>query len=227
MHRLRVLRSELKAVSDRLLGRRPPVGDARGLADFIDAQAAFVVQKSIYEYSRARAGHYSKVLFKEQQFLEAVERARWQAYPIGLAMVGELVEGVLRPLAGDAGDRQLAALRDLVLSVFDRYPRPAVLDQHTWSEARAELARRLEQLGLHPPKRAFEIPDPFARVYFDLLPISADLRRSEFPTIQAYLRVTLCNVHEELTRRMDGAALVAALREGRTPRIAGQAARHA
>jgi hypothetical protein len=203
------------------------VCDAATLADFIDAQAAFLVQKGIYEYSRARAGHYSKVLFKEQQFLDAVERSRWRAYPLGLAMVGELVEGVLRPLAGEAGDRQLAALRDLVLSVFDRYPRPAVLDEHAWSEARAELARRLDLVGLHPTKRAFEICDPFVRAYFDLLPISADLRRSEFPTIHAYLKVTLCNVHEELTRRMDGAALVAALREGQAPRIAGQAARHA
>src|SRR5581483_12072659 len=138
------------------------------------------------------------------------------------------VEGVLRPLAGEAGDRQRAALRDLVLSVFDRYPRPAVLDEHAWSEARAELARRLDLVGLHPPKRAFEIPDPFARVYFDLLPISADLRRSEFPTIHAYLKATLCNVHDELTRRMDGPALVAALLQGHTNAAAGaEAARRA
>ncbi len=230
VHRLRVLRSELKAVSDRLLGRRPPVADARALADFIDAHAAFVVQKGIYEYSRARAGHYSKVLFKERQFLDALERSRWQAYPLGLAMVGELVEGVLRPLAGDDGRRQLAlaSLRDLVVSVFDRYPQPAALDAHTWSEARAELVRRLDLVGLHPPKRAFEICDPFVRAYFDLLPISADLRRSEFPTIHAYLKVTLCNVHDELTRRMDGPALVAALLQGRTDACAGgQAARRA
>src|SRR5688572_11687257 len=106
-----------------LFRRRPPIRDLPGLADFIDQNAAFLVQKGIYEYSRARAGHYAKVLFSETGFQEAVETSRWRAYPLGLAMVGELVEGVLRPY----GDRQrgLAALSSLVLSIFDRYPVPA------------------------------------------------------------------------------------------------------
>ena len=77
---------------------RPPIRDSHELAQFIDENAAFLVQKGIYEYARARAGHYAKVLFKELMFAEAVERSRWTAYPLGLAMVGELVEGVLRPL---------------------------------------------------------------------------------------------------------------------------------
>ena len=106
---------------------RPPIRDRDELAQFIDENAAFLVQKGIYEYARARAGHYAKVLFKEPEFVEAVERSRWTAYPLGLAMVGELVEGVLRPLAADADrSRQLETLRALVLSVFDRYPTPAV-----------------------------------------------------------------------------------------------------
>jgi hypothetical protein len=208
-----MLGNELVTISGRLFGgRRPPIIDAKALADFIDAQSAFLVQKGIYEYSRARAGHYSKVLFKEQPFLDAVDRSRWSAFPIGLAMVGELVEGALRPLAGDDGRHQLAALSALVLSVFDRYPMPASLDGRTWSEARAELARRLQLVGLHPPKRAFEIADPYVRAYFDLLPINEKLRRSEFPTIHGYLRATLCNVHEELTKRMDALSVVASLR---------------
>ena len=76
----------------------------QALADFIDRNAAFVVQKGIYEYSRARAGHYAKVLFREPEFQAAADESRWRAYPLGLAMVAELVEGVLRPAAGE--DRQ-------------------------------------------------------------------------------------------------------------------------
>lgn len=86
---------------DLLFWRPAPIVDMKSLADFIDDQAAFVVQKGIYEYSRARAGHYSKVLFSEPEFLDALERSRWAAYPLGLAMVGEVVEGVLRPHAAD------------------------------------------------------------------------------------------------------------------------------
>ena len=51
---------------DKLFRPRPPIWDLEALADFIDAQSAFIVQKGIYEYSRARAGHYAKVLFAER-----------------------------------------------------------------------------------------------------------------------------------------------------------------
>jgi hypothetical protein len=191
---------------------RPPIRDSHELAQFIDENAAFLVQKGIYEYSRARAGHYAKVLFKESLFAEAVERSRWTAYPLGLAMVGELVEGVLRPLAADA-DRaqQLETLRGLVLSVFDRYPTPAALGAASWSQKRIELERRLQLIGLHPPKRSFVIPEQFARAYFDLMPIHKQLRASEFPTLHGYLKVTLCNIHDELTKRLDAEAMAQSL----------------
>ena len=81
--------------------RRPPIRDAQALADFIDRQAAFLMQKGLYEYARARAGHYAKVLFREPGFQAAVEQSRWRAYPLGLAMVAELVEGMLRPYGTD------------------------------------------------------------------------------------------------------------------------------
>ena len=82
------------------LRRKPPIRDAAAVGTFIDENAAFLVQKGIYEYSRARAGHYAKVLFKEPGFHAAVEVSRWTAYPLGLAMVAEMVEGVLRANAG-------------------------------------------------------------------------------------------------------------------------------
>ena len=54
--------------------RKPePIRDAAALADFIDGNAAFVTQKGLYEYSRVRAGHYAKVLLKEETFQQAIE----------------------------------------------------------------------------------------------------------------------------------------------------------
>jgi hypothetical protein len=190
--------------------RRPPIRDVAALADFIDRQAAFLAQKGIFEYARARAGHYSKVLFAESGFQNAVEQSRWRAFPLGLAMVGELVEGVLRPHESDQRVA-LDALNSLVLSVFDRYPVPAALGEQAWSAERVELERRLRLIGMHAPKRAFDICEPWAETYFDLMPIHEKLRRSEFPTIRNYLRVTLCNIHDELTKRMDAQALAGRL----------------
>ena len=195
-----------------LFRRHSAIADAEALAEFIDGNAAFLVQKGIYEYARARAGHYSKVLFGEKGFQEAVELSRWRAYPLGLAMVAEMAEGLLRPAAGDDRQQQLEALCALVLSVFDRYPVPAAVGEAAWAELRAELARRLLLIGLHPPKRAMDIPEPFARSYFDLMPIHEKLRRAEFPTARNYLRVTMCNIHDELSKRLNAQSLVGTLR---------------
>ena len=192
--------------------RQPPIRDLSALADFIDQQSAFLTQKGIYEYSRARAGHYSKVLFAEPEFREAVERSRWLAYPLGLAMVAEAVEGVLRPHAGENRRATLDSLNAVVLSVFDRYPLPGPLDATAWDDIRRELARRLDLIGTHAMKFAKDIPEPFAEKYFSLMPIHEKLRGRDFPTTHNYLRVTMCNIHDELTKRMDAATVAGMLR---------------
>ena len=204
----------LRSLYELLFRPWPPIRDVAELADFIDAQSAFVAQKGIYEYARARAGHYAKVMFAEQEFIDAADRSRWRAYPLGLAMVGALVEGVLRRHAGDDPAAVLEALRRLVLAVFDRYPVPSALGPDAWSEGRAELARRLQSIGLHPPKRVIDIPEPFYKTYFDLMPIHKNLRSRDLLTTHSYLRLTLCHIHEELTRRMDAPALLGSLRGG-------------
>ena len=195
--------------------RAPAIGEASALADFIDHNAAFLIQKGMYEYSRARAGHYAKVLLQEPEFLAAIEQARWQGYPLGLAMVGEMVEKLLNPLIADDRRAGIDALADLVLSVFDRYPPPPSLGAAAWSHERVELARRLDLIGLHPPKLVKDMPVPFAQLYFDLMPIHEKLRAPDFPAITNYLRVSLINIHDELIKRLDAPAVVQSLLAGR------------
>ena len=195
--------------------RQPPIYEYEQLADFIDEQSAFLMQKGIYDYAQARAGHYTKVLFRESEFLEAVERSRWQAYPLGLAMVGEMVEGVLRPHA--AGDRRmiLDPLIAMVLSVFDRYPVPPSLGRDHWQESRGELAHKLGQVALHAPKRVLDIPESYAQRYFDLMPFHKQLLTRDMPTARSYLKINLTNIHDELIKRMDVGTMAAKLRAAR------------
>lgn len=192
---------------NRLFRRPPAISSKAMLADFIDAQSAFLTQKGIYEYSRARAGHYAKVLFAEKGFAQSVEHARWQAYPLALAMVGEMVEGVLRPHFADRRRAMLDELTAIVLSVFDRYPVPPSIGEDAWRVARDDLAKRIELTAGHAPKRVMDIPDPLAETYFALMPIHEKLRGRDFATTRNYLRVSLCNIHDELIERMDGAAM--------------------
>jgi len=199
---------------EKLFRPRPPIRDREALADFIDAQSAFIVQKGIYEYSRARAGHYAKVLFAEEGFAKSVEHSRWQAFPLGLSMVGEMIDGVLGSQAGMQRREILDQLITVVLSVFDRYPIPPSIGEAAWLEARRDLARRLDLVGGHASKRVMDIPEPLAETYFAMMPIHEKLRGRDFETTRNYLRVSLCNIHDELIARMDRAALARALIAG-------------
>lgn len=178
--------------------RKTPISSRPALADFVDRQAAFLAQKGIYEYSRARAGSYSKMLFNEPAFIDSVNRARWQAYPLALAMVGELVVGLLRPHAPGGAADTVEAVVALVLKVFDRYPTPAELTPTAWGDARGVMERTLKDAALHPVKLVKYIPESFAKAYFETMPIHERLRGQDFPAVLNHLKVTLCNIHDEL-----------------------------
>ena len=193
------------------LRRKPPIRDAAAVGTFVDENAAFLMQKGLYEYSRARAGHYSKVLFREPSFQAAIEVSRWRAYPLGLAIVAEAVAGALHERLGGERGAVVQALSDQVLAVFDRYPPPAALGSDEWRSLRAELSRRLQLIGLHPPKRVMDIPEQWAQAYFKLMPIHEKLRGRDFETTHNYLRVALCNIHDDFVKRLDGPALADAL----------------
>jgi hypothetical protein len=210
---------------DLMFWRRPPIADLSALADFVDEQSAYLVQKGLHDYARALSGHYAKVLFSEREFLDVLERSRWKAYPLGLAMVGEVTEGVLRPCAGPDPAQQLDRFAALVLAIFDRYPLPAALGEQEWRDARSELGRRLQQIGLHPPKRVINVAEPYARTYWDLMPIHKEAKSRDFPTTRSYLQVMLCNIHDQLERRADAPALARQLGEAGSvpsPRLRGE-----
>ena len=157
----------------------------RRSADFIDEQSAFVVQKGIYEYSRARAGHYAKVLFAEQEFADAVEQvalARLSARARhGRRSWSKACCGRMRGTAVQLLDALGRAGRS-PSSTAIRFP-PSLGRGGLGRRCARELVRRLQLIGLHPPKRAIDIPEPFAEAYFDLMPIHEKLRGSDFPTI--------------------------------------------
>jgi len=193
--------------------RTPPISDPKALADFIDQHAAFLMQKGIYEYSRARAGPHANKMMAEPDFQISVNHSRWRAYPLGLAMVGEMVEGVLRPHAGADKRGLIDDLIDLLLSIFDRYPVPESIDKAAWLDMRSELARSLDQISLHPPKLVMDIPAQYVKRYFDMMPIHEEMRTKDVGTTLSFLKLNLVNMHEELTKRMDAAAMAKQIRQ--------------
>ncbi len=193
------------------LRRKPPIGSSAALANFLDRQASFMVQKCIYEYARARSGVLSSKLFKEDSFKAAVEAASWRNYPICLQNAAVMVEHTLRDPAGSAAGDMRNGLAAAVAIVCRRYPVPRGFEDEFWTVAQARIAQRIHQVGLAPPRRVKDIPQDSSRLFFAGLPIHPDLRSFDFELVTNNLRVNLCRAYEDFIAAADLPAVTRAL----------------
>ncbi len=189
--------------------RKPPIDTREKLVEFLDTRAAYLIQKNIFDYARARSGPYFSHIIKEAAFKHSVEVSRWTGYPTGLAALAEIVRGILFE------DAERKALNDAVssaaLAAFDKYPVPEVLGDEAWSSARKLLIERLAQIDSHPPKFAKDVILPYAQILYDSQPIHEELRKRDFEMIQAQLRINLVSMHDEFESRVKKQALLADL----------------
>lgn len=183
--------------------RRPePIADVGTLEDFIDSHSAFLVQKSVFEYSRARAGVFWEKLFKEPDFKAAVDYARWHGYPIALGNLTEMVEGALRRAAAGREAELLDRLIAIALAIVHRYPVPDGEPSDFWVIQSDWLRGRLADLQLAPPKPVKDIPIGTARQMFELMPIHKTLRGEDFVVVRNHLRANLCRMYEDFDSRL-------------------------
>jgi hypothetical protein len=197
-------------------GSRPPVATLDELADFLAAQTAYVAQRTVLEYCRARTGVNWEKLIHEQAFVDALEVCRWEAYAEVLAEVAELVLILLR--RQDPGDSR-ACLPGLVAAAdaaLRRHPVPA--HRASWDDASAAIAQHLAQALLASPRAVHLTGFGAADAIFAYLPIHPDLRREDREMLRNSMRFALCRVFDEMTRRLDP-GLAQALRGG--PAAAG------
>ena len=194
-----------------LFGRRDPIADWRAVADFIDANAAFQVNRTMYEYARARAGLAAEKLMREPDFLAAIEAARWTAFPIGVGNVAELVDSELRPRAGERRRELLEALVAATHAAQARYPLPEGFAETFWEEARARVEARLRLAALAEPKRAIDVPVASFPELFALIPIHPSLRAIDFNLLLNQVRTGMASFAQEFRRRADVSALISAL----------------
>lgn len=186
--------------------RKPPIDTREKLIEFLDTRSAFLIQKNIFDYARARSGPYFSHIIKEKAFQDSVEVSRWTGYPTGLAALAEIVRGVLFNHA----DRKPLndAVSSAALAAFDKYPVPAALGEETWKKARETLIERLANIDSHPPKFAKDVILPYAQILYDSQPIHEELRKRDFEMIQAQLRINLVTMHDEFEKRAEKAPLL-------------------
>jgi hypothetical protein len=194
----------------RLFERRrpPPVAAAGELADFLGAQTAYIAQRSVLEYCRARTGLNWDKLFAEPSFLERLEVCRWEAYALILADVAELALIRLRRHGAADPNDYLPGLVQAAHAALLRHPVPG--HRTSWADAAEAIERHLERALIAAPRPVHLLGLHPADAIFDLLPIHAELRRQDREMFQNSVRFAICSAFEA-TRRFDVAELEASL----------------
>lgn len=189
--------------------RPSPVETVGQLAEFMDSRAAFMAQKCVVEYARARSGVLSSKLFKEPTFSAALRRSRWVTYTITFCDIAEMVEGLLRHRVRSAS-RLEGELVDVGRRAFAAHGLPEGAPDDFWEKALGRLERRMAEVRLHAPKAVKEIPKTDMEIVFANLPIHESLRGHDYELVQNNLRTNLVRVHEDFLAAADFEALTAA-----------------
>jgi hypothetical protein len=198
--------------------RRATIAASDDLADLLAAQTAYVSQRTVLEYCRARTGLNWDKLFKEEAFVQAVEICRWEAYAALLPEVAELALIQLRRQGALDPQAYLPGLVEAARAALLRHPVPA--HRSTWTEASAAIERQLALALLAEPRPVHLMGFGSSDAIFEILPIHPDLRREDREMFRNSVRFALCRAFEEMSRRLDVPALEASLQdrsdEGRT-----------
>lgn len=199
------------SVLRRLLGsgRWAPVTAGPELADFIAAQTAYVAQRSVIEYCRARTGLNWEKLSLERMFLERLEVCRWEAYAIVLAEVAELALIRLRRDGAAAPEAYLPGVVAAAQAALLRHPVPS--HRAGWGDAAEAIERHLARAALAAPRPVHLVGIRSADAIFDLLPIHADLRPQDREMFRNSVRFAICGAFDAMSRCFQVPALEASL----------------
>lgn len=194
-----------------MLGRfmtRTQSDDPALLAEFIRAQGAYVAQKTVLDYCKVKAGRHEELLFSEPMFRTALDHCRWQVFFGALADVTAMTEAWLRPHAAE----RAAALAEALARMHDAaLMADAPPEAERESVAGFSIRTHLAGLQIAPPQRSHEMPMLAEAPLFATLPIHADQRIGEAPSIRGALRFHIVSARQEAERRFDAVRLAARL----------------
>jgi hypothetical protein len=212
-----VNRFQAMTVLRRLLTRRsrPPVATLDELAEFLAAQTAYVAQRTVLDYCRARTGLNWEKIYREQPFIDSLEVCRWDAYVEVLAEVAELAVTVLRRQSPADPQAYLGGVAAAARTALLRHPVPG--HRTSWDAAFDQVEQHLAQSLLVAPRAVHLAGVGAADAIYAQLPIHPDLRPQDRDMFRNSMRFALCRVFDEMTRRFDVPALADALRGSAAP----------
>lgn len=148
-------------------------------------------------------------LEQEKEFLAALDRARWEAYPLVLSDLGIIVEGVIRTKAPRLPALTLA---DWLVVAYGRSLRRYGEPQHrdagaSWEPDIESFRIRIGRAQMAPPRRVHEIGSESGYRLHQLMPIHKAHTKLDADMIANSVKMRLCRVHEDLLKRLNISAI--------------------
>ncbi len=175
------------------------------LRRFVSGEASYVAQRSTYEFVRNTLAWYGQAAFGDQKFNEAFAICRWEAFAGIAADMTMILRSQLR--GGAALDPPLLRL---YADMLGEYPTPTYRADG-WADRHAALLSRFAAL---PDER---VPDLTAMgqrtgtMIHDKAPAHSKNLSEERAVLAAAITFGLISFQDRLPRRLDAAALRAAL----------------
>ena len=176
----------------------PKLSSRMELRDFLESRAAYLAQKSISEYTQARANMMFSTLLGEKAFQDAYEKARWFSFPASLAMVAEALAAGLRNMDISDTDSINVMLQAMAEDIVSAYPVPAGGSADFWQMALLDLERDLLRADMAAPHAIHLIPKARAREIFENLPVHPSVRKHDFDMFRNTLSFHLTEIGAEI-----------------------------
>jgi hypothetical protein len=177
------------------------------------AQSAFVAQKCTIDYCQARTGLNWPFLEKEAGFREALDYARWEAYPLVLSDIGIMIEGLLRPgLPEDAKLLLAHWMTRTYAACLERYGPPGHRSPGaSWEVDVDHFRRRIGLAQMAAPRPVHEVGGESGGALHRLMPIHPTLTQHDATMIGNNVKMRLCRVYADLEQQLEIEAIVGEL----------------
>jgi hypothetical protein len=180
-----------------------PVADREALRRFLESRANYVTQTSLYGYLRTRAGTRYPQLFANDEFVRAIDIAKWQMWFACLSDLSVYAGGLIMRRSDAPAAKVTSLMQATIAEILDA----------SQGGRDAERAQKLfARIALADWNTVSDDATPFSespRTLVECAPIVEELKQLDQEIVRNSVRFRWQEVRRELRRDLDAKALMA------------------
>ena len=183
--------------------RAEPIANRQMLRSFLESRSSFVAQTSLYGYLRTRAGMRYPQLFANDEFVKAIDIAKWQMWLACLSDLSVYAGGLIAHRSGAERSRVTSLLQATI---------GATLNASEGGRDEARAQRLYARIALIDWATVADDASPFSespRTLIECAPVLEQLKLLDEEIVCNSVRFRWQEVRRELRRDLDANALMA------------------